>query len=106
MVVDVRSQPYSRHVPHFNRETLARALREQGFTEGADGEILPPEHPPAGAKIVKRETTVSSAVQSMVKHKCPHCGHASDKKLEYCPGCGKEMPKGIIDSIKQLLNIE
>jgi len=29
-VVDVRSQPYSRHVPHFNREALARVL--QGFT--------------------------------------------------------------------------
>jgi hypothetical protein len=31
-VVDVRSQPYSRHVPHCNRETLAHILREQGFT--------------------------------------------------------------------------
>ena len=31
VLVDVRSQPYSRHVPHFNRETLARVLREQGF---------------------------------------------------------------------------
>jgi uncharacterized protein (DUF488 family) len=32
VVVDVRSQPYSRHVPHFNREPLARFLRERGFT--------------------------------------------------------------------------
>jgi uncharacterized protein (DUF488 family) len=32
VLVDVRSQPYSRHVPHFNRETLAHVLQEQGFT--------------------------------------------------------------------------
>jgi uncharacterized protein (DUF488 family) len=32
VLVDVRSQPYSRRVPHFNREILARVLREQGFT--------------------------------------------------------------------------
>ena len=32
VLVAVRSQPYSRHVPHFNRETLAHVLREQGFT--------------------------------------------------------------------------
>jgi len=32
VVVDVRSQPYSRHVTHFNREPLARFLREQGLT--------------------------------------------------------------------------
>jgi uncharacterized protein (DUF488 family) len=31
VLVDVRSQPYSRYVPHFNREVLARVLREQGF---------------------------------------------------------------------------
>jgi uncharacterized protein (DUF488 family) len=31
-VVDVRSQPYSRWVHQFNRETLARELKELGFT--------------------------------------------------------------------------
>ena len=30
-VVDVRSAPYSRHVPHFNREGLQAALRQQGI---------------------------------------------------------------------------
>jgi len=30
--MDVRSQPYSRHMPYFNHEALARVLREQGFT--------------------------------------------------------------------------
>ncbi len=30
-LVDVRSQPYSRWVPQFNRENLARALREAGL---------------------------------------------------------------------------
>jgi len=40
VLVDVRSQPYSRHVPHFNRETLARVLREQGFTYEHKGDRL------------------------------------------------------------------
>ncbi len=31
MVADVRSSPYSRHVPQFNREKLAEALGERGF---------------------------------------------------------------------------
>ncbi|MFN8486523.1 MAG: DUF488 domain-containing protein [Caldilineaceae bacterium] len=30
-LVDVRSQPYSRYNPHFNRETLAAALRVEGI---------------------------------------------------------------------------
>ena len=38
--MDVRSQPYSRHVPHCNRETLARVLREQGFTYKHRGDRL------------------------------------------------------------------
>jgi|YNPNPStandDraft_1061719.scaffolds.fasta_scaffold05959_6 uncharacterized protein (DUF488 family) len=32
IVADVRSQPYSRWVPAFNRETLARALQAAGIT--------------------------------------------------------------------------
>ena len=30
-VVDVRSSPYSKHVPHFDRELLGQALSEQGM---------------------------------------------------------------------------
>ena len=30
-VVDVRSAPYSRHVPHFNREKLQRILEDSGI---------------------------------------------------------------------------
>jgi uncharacterized protein (DUF488 family) len=30
VIVDVRSQPYSRWAPHFNRESLARALQTAG----------------------------------------------------------------------------
>jgi uncharacterized protein (DUF488 family) len=40
VLVDVRSQPYSRHVPHFNRETLAHVLREQGFAYEHRGDRL------------------------------------------------------------------
>ena len=40
VVVDVRSQPYSRHVPHFNRETLSCVLREQGFIYEHRGDRL------------------------------------------------------------------
>lgn len=31
VVVDVRSAPYSRYLPHFNKEHLAKALREAGI---------------------------------------------------------------------------
>jgi len=39
-VVDVRSQPYSRWVPAFNRETLARALEEEGISYVYMGDSL------------------------------------------------------------------
>src|SRR2546425_1070241 len=31
VLVDTRSQPYSRHSPHFSRETLQRAVRDAGL---------------------------------------------------------------------------
>ena len=40
VLVDVRSQPYSRYVPHFNREPLAHVLREQGFAYEYRGDRL------------------------------------------------------------------
>ena len=40
VLMDVRSQPYSRHVPHFNRETLAHVLQEEGFTYEHRGDRL------------------------------------------------------------------
>ena len=36
-VVDVRSQPYSRYVPHFNREQLQRALDAVGISYSFSG---------------------------------------------------------------------
>ena len=36
-VVDVRSQPYSRYVPHFNREQLQLALDEAGISYSFSG---------------------------------------------------------------------
>lgn len=40
VVVDVRSFPYSRFAPHFDREELAPALRQQGIRYGYRGEAL------------------------------------------------------------------
>jgi uncharacterized protein (DUF488 family) len=40
VVVDVRSFPYSRFAPHFNREELAPALRAHGIRYGYLGEEL------------------------------------------------------------------
>jgi uncharacterized protein (DUF488 family) len=40
VVVDVRSFPYSRFAPHFNREDLAPALRERGIRYGYLGDEL------------------------------------------------------------------
>ena len=40
LVVDVRSQPYSRWTPQFNRETLVRDLEEAGFAYQYMGDAL------------------------------------------------------------------
>jgi uncharacterized protein (DUF488 family) len=40
LVVDVRSAPYSRYTPHFNREPLQQALREAGIDYVFAGEYL------------------------------------------------------------------
>ncbi len=40
LVVDVRSQPYSRWASQFNRETLARALQEAGLGYAFMGDCL------------------------------------------------------------------
>jgi uncharacterized protein (DUF488 family) len=40
LVVDVRSQPYSRWTPQFNRETLVRDLQEAGFAYQYMGDAL------------------------------------------------------------------
>lgn len=40
VVVDVRSQPYSRWTPQFNRELLAHALQEAGLTYRFMGDAL------------------------------------------------------------------
>src|SRR5919108_4059126 len=47
IVVDVRSLPVSRRVPHFNREVLQEALRAAGITYAWHGQALggrPPAH--------------------------------------------------------------
>ena len=40
VLVDVRSQPYSRYVPHFNRESLARAVTQAGLAYRFMGDRL------------------------------------------------------------------
>ncbi|MCG2770205.1 MAG: DUF488 domain-containing protein [Anaerolineae bacterium] len=40
LVVDVRSQPYSRWTPQFNRETLARDLQPTGIAYRHMGDVL------------------------------------------------------------------
>lgn len=40
LVVDVRSQPYSRWAPQFNRDTLARDLQEAGIAYRFMGDAL------------------------------------------------------------------
>jgi uncharacterized protein (DUF488 family) len=39
-LVDVRSSPYSRYLPHFNRETLAALMAEAGIAYHFAGEYL------------------------------------------------------------------
>jgi uncharacterized protein (DUF488 family) len=40
LLIDVRSQPYSRWAPQFNRETLAHSLRENGLAYSFMGDVL------------------------------------------------------------------
>ena len=40
LLIDVRSYPYSRRFPHFNRETLMRALQEAGIEYIYRGNLL------------------------------------------------------------------
>ena len=40
LLADVRSQPYSRYAPHFNRETLARTLEAHGIAYRHLGDAL------------------------------------------------------------------
>jgi len=40
LVVDVRSQPYSRWTPQFNRETLSRDLQDNGIAYRHMGDVL------------------------------------------------------------------
>ena len=40
LVVDVRSQPYSRWTPQFNREALARRLQNEGLAYRFMGDTL------------------------------------------------------------------
>jgi len=40
LLVDVRSQPYSRWTPQFNRETLARDLQDSGMAYQFMGDVL------------------------------------------------------------------
>lgn len=40
LIVDVRSSPYSRFVPDFNREPLQRSLKRQGITYRFEGDRL------------------------------------------------------------------
>lgn len=53
MVADVRSRPYSRHVPHFSKDQLARRLANEGLGYGSFGHQLggkPPRDDPAPAR--------------------------------------------------------
>ncbi len=40
LLVDVRSRPYSRYVPHFNRSQLQSMIRQSGLTYHFMGEVL------------------------------------------------------------------
>jgi uncharacterized protein (DUF488 family) len=57
-VVDVRSSPYSRFVPHFSRERLRQALDDEGIGYlylGAELGGKPPRQDPPAARLSYRE---------------------------------------------------
>src|SRR5262245_2825216 len=63
-VADVRSSPYSQYNPHFNREPLQRALREQGISYVFLGEEL-------GARRSERECYVNQRADYSLIKKAP-----------------------------------
>jgi uncharacterized protein (DUF488 family) len=52
LVVDVRSQPYSRWAPQFNRETLARDLQDAGLAYHFIGDTRPCTTPARSAPTI------------------------------------------------------
>ena len=67
MVADVRSRPYSRHVPHFSKHQLARRLAEEGLGYAYLGQKLggkPPRDDPATARRSFAERAANPLFQS------------------------------------------
>jgi uncharacterized protein (DUF488 family) len=62
LIVDVRSSPYSRYVPHANRENLAHSLREAGISYRWLGDRLGGK--PEGNAADYDEMPVSPSFQS------------------------------------------
>jgi uncharacterized protein (DUF488 family) len=56
LLADVRSQPYSRYVPQFNRETLARTLEAHGIAYRHLGDTLGGR--PPGSKFLRPDGSV------------------------------------------------
>jgi uncharacterized protein (DUF488 family) len=50
VIVDVRSVPYSRHVPHFNRENLLKLAGEKGISYEWRGDSLGGRHSSDGVR--------------------------------------------------------
>lgn len=64
VIVDVRSVPYSRHVPHFNRENLIKLAGEKGIGYEWRGESLGGKHL---SDDVRPESDFKNAIEKLAR---------------------------------------
>ena len=64
VIVDVRSVPYSRHVPHFNRENLIKLAGEKGIIYEWRGDNLGGRHPSDDAPS---SDTLKDAIEKLAR---------------------------------------
>ena len=84
LALDVRSAPYSRHAPQFNRETLAAALARAGIEyEYLGRELGGKPEPPVPLERIARSPGFRAGIERLA-------GLAAERVV--CLVCGEENP--------------
>jgi uncharacterized protein (DUF488 family) len=82
-VIDVRSVPYSRFVPHFNRAELQKSLENEGIDYVFKGDILggrPPEGFDAYLKSGKLDKQIDTIVPRLTSKSAIMCSETDYTK--------------------------
>jgi uncharacterized protein (DUF488 family) len=76
-VIDVRSIPFSRHVPHFNRETFRKVTEEHGLTYEWWGESLGGMKADGSGRTLEGGESFTRAIESLSKRFGGHDGQVA-----------------------------